>query len=268
MDIAGTALKSQYERTSKDYPFITQYEKDYKLPQFLLYAVASRETNMTNEVGDGGHGHGMFQLDDRWHTIPVGFDSDVNEQAKTAASMLQGLIHVFPGDLKAAVSAYNTGVNNARAGIHDTGNSDAYTAGGDYGSDVLGRMQYLQNTQRQVVTPPSPPTAVKQSARYYTVVHDDTLVSIASRFHLTWQVLYRANRSVVGANPDFITPGERLTIPGSFVTSHVYRVKSGDTLSSIAKDFGISDWHIIYDANRGVIHDPNRIYPNQELVIP
>lgn len=267
MDIAGTALKSQYDRTSTLFPFITQYEKDYKLPQFLLYAVASRETNMTNEVGDGGHGHGMFQLDDRWHKIPDGFDSDVNLQAKTAANMLQGLINVFPGDLKAAVSSYNTGVNNARAGIHDTGNSDAYTAGGDYGGDVLGRMQYLQNTQRQVVNPPPPPTTIPQSARYYTVVSGDTLSSIASRFHTTWPVLYRANRSVVGSNPNVIIPGERLIIPGTFVTSHVYRVKSGDTLSSIAAEFHTT-WEAIYDANRDKISNPNLIYPNEVLVIP
>jgi hypothetical protein len=32
----------------------------------LVEALASRETNMRNIVGDGGHGRGMFQADDRY----------------------------------------------------------------------------------------------------------------------------------------------------------------------------------------------------------
>src|SRR3954471_11864244 len=32
----------------------------------LLCAIGSRETNLHNIVGDGGHGRGMFQQDDRY----------------------------------------------------------------------------------------------------------------------------------------------------------------------------------------------------------
>ena len=42
-------------------------EKRHKLPAGLLLAVASRETNMEDKVGDGGHGRGLFQIDDRFH---------------------------------------------------------------------------------------------------------------------------------------------------------------------------------------------------------
>ncbi len=45
-------------------------------------------------------------------------------------------------------------------------------------------------------------------------------------------------------------------------------VDPGDSLSSIAQQFG-STWQAIYAANRAVIGDnPNRIFPGQELVIP
>ena len=41
-------------------------EKD--LPAGLLLAIASQETDMNDVVGDGGHGRGLFQIDDRSHT--------------------------------------------------------------------------------------------------------------------------------------------------------------------------------------------------------
>ena len=42
-------------------------EAKYDLPEGTLLAIASRETNMRNITGDGGHGRGVFQIDDRWH---------------------------------------------------------------------------------------------------------------------------------------------------------------------------------------------------------
>src|SRR5579859_7923839 len=48
-----------------------------------------------------------------------------------------------------------------------------------------------------------------------------------------------------------------------------YTVKSGNSLSSIAQMFGISNWQTLYNANRNVIgNNPNLIYPGQKLVIP
>src|SRR3954452_17893019 len=46
---------------------IAQAEKRHRLPTGMLLAVASRETNMQDIVGDGGHGRGLFQIDDRFH---------------------------------------------------------------------------------------------------------------------------------------------------------------------------------------------------------
>ena len=49
-----------------------------------------------------------------------------------------------------------------------------------------------------------------------------------------------------------------------------YTVAEGDTLSHIAKaHYGrASKWRAIFEANRNVIDDPDRIYPGQVLVIP
>ncbi len=49
-----------------------------------------------------------------------------------------------------------------------------------------------------------------------------------------------------------------------------YTVVSGDTLSKIAKQFygDANQWNRIFDANRNVLDDPNRIFPGQVLQIP
>ena len=49
-----------------------------------------------------------------------------------------------------------------------------------------------------------------------------------------------------------------------------YTVKAGDSLSKISKQFygNANDYRKIFDANRGILTDPNRIQPGQELVIP
>ena len=52
--------------------------------------------------------------------------------------------------------------------------------------------------------------------------------------------------------------------------SRTYRVRSGDTLSGIAKRFygNPARWTWIYAANRSKIHNPNSIYVGEKLTIP
>jgi len=52
--------------------------------------------------------------------------------------------------------------------------------------------------------------------------------------------------------------------------SRTYRVRSGDTLSGIAKRFygNPARWTWIYAANRSKIHNPNSIYAGEQLTIP
>lgn len=117
---------------STQWSFITDINNKYGLPKNLLYAIGSRETNLRNVVGDGGHGHGVFQLDNRSHQIPTGFDQDVHAQAETAAQMLQAL-HKAYGDWTKACNAYNSGSPLT-----------SHTAGGDYGPDVMARQGFLE----------------------------------------------------------------------------------------------------------------------------
>jgi len=56
----------------------------------------------------------------------------------------------------------------------------------------------------------------------------------------------------------------------SSTATKTYEVVSGDTLSKIAKrEYGnANEWNRIYEANRDILDDPNKIYPGQKLKIP
>ncbi len=88
----------------------------HNLDPRLLAAVAAQETggpgsdSGRNIVGDGGHGHGLFQIDDRWHPFartPSAMDPGAN--ADYAAGILQSNLHRYGGNVRQALSAYNAG---------------------------------------------------------------------------------------------------------------------------------------------------------------
>ncbi len=58
------------------------------------------------------------------------------------------------------------------------------------------------------------PKRPRRAGRTYTVRAGDTLSAIATRLGLDdWRTLYKANRSVIGPDPDLIRPGQVLTVP-------------------------------------------------------
>ena len=65
--------------------------------------------------------------------------------------------------------------------------------------------------QREAVSSPAPATA-----QTYTVVKGDCLWNIAKKFYgngSKYSIIYNANKSVIGGNPNLIYPGQVLTIP-------------------------------------------------------
>ena len=71
--------------------------------------------------------------------------------------------------------------------------------------------------------------------------------------------------------PDFsdVQGGASSTAPAA-ETYETYEVKSGDSLSKIAKHYYGSGnaWKTIFDANTDILKDPNKIFPGQKLKIP
>ena len=56
----------------------------------------------------------------------------------------------------------------------------------------------------------------------------------------------------------------------SSTATKIYVVKSGDSLSKIAKaEYGDANaWPKIFEANKDILKDPNKIFPGQKLKIP
>ena len=56
----------------------------------------------------------------------------------------------------------------------------------------------------------------------------------------------------------------------STASEKTYVVKSGDTLSKIAKqEYGDANaWRRIFEANKDLLKDPDKIFPGQTLKIP
>jgi LysM repeat protein len=110
----------------------------------------------------------------------------------------------------------------------------------------------------------------------HVVKPGETLATIAQAHGTTVSAIVRANGL---ANADLIWVGQQLAIPSPGATantpsrtaaaatasSRVYAVKLGDTLGSIARNFGVSTSAIV-QANG--ITNPDLLYVGQRLVIP
>lgn len=124
-------------------------------PAELLLGIASRETgflwsrNPDGAIrGDGGHGHGLMQIDDRhfpqfchspdWHDIEKNVTKGVEIlQEKEHSLRKHGIAEdMFP---HAAVAAYDCGEEGVLKAFHAGEDVDAHTAFGSYGTDVLAR---------------------------------------------------------------------------------------------------------------------------------
>ena len=140
------------------------------LPAALLFAIASRETNCVNCLGDfaqgEAHGVGIVQIDIQhpearqarddgsWRTNP---DALIGLGAQLLADNLERARQEFPGlsgdeQMKIAASGYNCGMGAAIAGAR-AGDSDQNTTGHDYGEDVIARMKVFEALMSPTVSP-------------------------------------------------------------------------------------------------------------------
>ena len=63
---------------------------------------------------------------------------------------------------------------------------------------------------------------------------------------------------------------DRITVDKTQAESRMYTVESGDTLSKISKEFygDAQKYNVIFEANKPMLKDPDKIYPGQVLRIP
>ncbi len=96
----------------------------------------------------------------------------------------------------------------------------------------------------------------------------NTLSQIASSYGVSVNHIVEMNNI---QNPNLIYPGEKLRITESnntnlnpVIQNNFYTVQSGDTLSSIARRYGVS---VSYLVNLNGIRNPNLIYAGQMLKV-
>ncbi len=101
-------------------PQIETAARRHGLDPRLLAAVAAQETggpgsnSGRNIIGDGGHGHGLFQIDDRYHAFARSAGAmNPSANADYAAGMIADNLKRYGGNVREALSAYNAGDPNA-----------------------------------------------------------------------------------------------------------------------------------------------------------
>ncbi|MDN6967565.1 LysM peptidoglycan-binding domain-containing protein [Oenococcus sp. UCMA 17063] len=130
------------------------------------------------------------------------------------------------------------------------------------------------STGTSTTTTSTSSSSSSSSSDTYTVVSGDTLTSIAKTYGTTVSALVEANNI---SNPDYIYVGEVLTVGTSTSTgtsttttstssssSNTYTVKSGDTLTSIARTYGTTVSAI---ATANNISNPDYIYVGEVLTV-
>jgi hypothetical protein len=133
---------------------------------YLLAAICLRESGASwgsgydpkgsaTGSGDGGHGRGLFQIDDRYHRPFVESEkfADPLEQARYALGIVRAAREWFkdassgiaPDDLeRAAVAAYNAGPGAVFHRLQSGENPDQSTTGGDYSRWIMDKVAALQ----------------------------------------------------------------------------------------------------------------------------
>jgi hypothetical protein len=127
-------------------PEIASAAAKYGLDPKLLAAVAAQETGGPganggrNEIGDSGHGRGLFQIDDRWHDFAkTSAAMNPAQNADYAAGMLSGLLKRYGGNVREALSVYNAGSPTAKGTSTRWGDGQTL----DYADSVLRHYQQL-----------------------------------------------------------------------------------------------------------------------------
>ena len=142
-------------------PKLEQHATAHGFPTAFFFAIASRETNCQNILGDKQngvfHGVGIVQIDIQHPIARQARDSGsfktnpdplIEFGAQILADNIKRASQKFPSlntqdHLKIAASGYNCGIERAISG-QQQGDSDLRTTGHDYGRDVLSRMSNFE----------------------------------------------------------------------------------------------------------------------------
>lgn len=168
-------------------------------------------------------------------------------------------------DLITGSSRYSGAVNNKDAkstikAIHEGG----YATDPNYQTKVMSIINTYNLTQYDTCMTESNATTTSTNsatptATTYIIKSGDTLSAIAKKYNTSVDALVSLNNI---KNKNLIYVGQVLKINGQTSSKVYYTIKSGDTLSAIAKKYGTSVSQLVSWNN---IKNANLIYPNQKI---
>ena len=128
--------------------------------------------------------------------------------------------------------------------------------------DTLKRLNNLTNNTLTIGQVLQVPTSIsmEEGTQLYTVKRGDTLYTIANNFNTTVDNI----KSLNNLTSNTLSIGQILIVPTGTTTSNTYRVRPGDSLYSIAKQFNTT----VDELKRANNLTNNFISVNQELKIP
>lgn len=128
----------------------------------------------------------------------------------------------------------------------------------DNKSEVINNYTLLATQESLTVKPTVLPAAAEERIKRYTVLADDTPLSIANKFGVTENSVIWSNQS---NGPNF-GPGTEILVPAT--TGIIYTVRAGETAALLANRFktDIEQITTYNDAEVG------GLIPNQQIVIP
>lgn len=154
-------LLRQLEELKKYEIIVKKVAIQYNIPASVIAGIGSRESHWGLALtppnpagtGDGGHGRGLMQVDDRWHIpfIQSGKWADASENIIYGCAVLKSSINLFTKNgitgfngLKGGIAGYNCGPSRALSAYNAGYGADYYTTGRDYAANVLERAGWFQ----------------------------------------------------------------------------------------------------------------------------
>ncbi|OLQ30584.1 peptidoglycan-binding protein, partial [Oenococcus oeni] len=223
---------------ASDSESITDYEE--------LLSENSRYSNLIGETDAATAAEEIYE--DGYATDPdytEELEEIINEYNLTA---WDSLAFKYSGTVVATTGSTSTSTSSTSSATSSSASSAASSASSVSSSSATSSSASSAASSASSVSSSSSSTS--SSSKSYTVASGDTLTSIAKAYGTTVSAIATANNI---SNPDYIYVGEVLTIGSSTSTStsstsssstssssKSYTVASGDTLTSIAKAYGVS----------------------------
>lgn len=154
---------------------------------------------------------------------------------------------------------------NSWVGFQYTNRGEINGINGNVDRDYFTEGIFLADTTN---IPTNTTPTIRENFKYIEIKRGDTLSKIAMEYNTSYQYLAKINNI---KNPNLIYAGQTLKVPklennNINDTNHIlYIVRSGNTLSGISREYGVSINSIVQLNN---IENPNLIYVGEILRIP